>query len=163
MIFLKSLQAWCFSSEVFGLGIFQEGLDSKSKELLEICQDLRINGFSFAEVARLSEDSLLDEHTKSICDELSDDIIIQLGLLTWHFDATSEMPSSELLDFLRYPNDKVNNVCQTLCGRYTSQTERKMSCHRFQDKLLYSLGFVEYVVGKKCNLMLIQKGWAFKE
>ncbi|KAI3017329.1 hypothetical protein CBS147347_10325 [Aspergillus niger] len=83
---LKSLQAWCFSSEIFGSTSFRQSLDSERKVLLRICQDLRREGYSSAEMDLLSENSLLDEHTKRISDMLQDDIILKLALLTCIFD-----------------------------------------------------------------------------
>ncbi|GLA67396.1 hypothetical protein AtubIFM54640_010714 [Aspergillus tubingensis] len=151
---LKSLQAWCFSSEIFGSTSFRQSLDSERKVLLRICQDLRREGYSSAEVDLLSKNSLLDEHTKRISDMLQDDIILKLALLTWYFDATSQFPSEKLLDFFAHPHDKAEAVCEALCGLYTLQTGEKISYYSFRAKLLDTFGYVEYLVGNVYNLML---------
>ncbi|GKZ39992.1 hypothetical protein AbraIFM66950_001850 [Aspergillus brasiliensis] len=151
---LKSLQAWCFSSEFFGSTSFRQSLDSERKVLLHICQGLRREGYSLAGMTMLDENSLLDEHTKRISDMLDDDIILKLALLTWYFDATSQCPSEELLDFFAHPHDKAEAVCEALCGLYTLQTGKEISYHSFREKLLDTLGLVEYLVGKVYNLML---------
>ncbi|PTU22241.1 hypothetical protein P175DRAFT_0126077 [Aspergillus ochraceoroseus IBT 24754] len=151
---LKSLQAWCFGSEVFVLTSFRQRLDHESKELLDICQGLRLGGYSSAKVLLLNENSLLNEHTRYISDMLHDDIILKLALLTWYFDSTSQFPSEKLLNFFAHPHDKVEAVCEALFGLYTLQTGEKISYHSFRAKLLDTLGYVEYLVGDVYNLML---------
>ncbi|OJJ65615.1 hypothetical protein ASPBRDRAFT_490315 [Aspergillus brasiliensis CBS 101740] len=151
---LKSLQAWCFGFEIFGLTSVRQSLDPERKVLVDICQGLRIGGYSSAEVFLLCDNSLLDEHTKRISDMLHDDIILKLALLTWHFDATSQLPSQELLDFFAQPHDKADAVCMALWEPYTWQTGKEMPCRSFKEELLDDLGFVEYLVGNRYNLML---------
>lgn len=151
---LKCLQAWCLGSETFGFEIFRESLDSESKELLDICQDLGTKGYYPASIARLKENTLLDEHIKHISDTLSDDIILKLALLTWHLDASSQSPSEELLKFFAYPEDNVDAVCQILYEKYNANTGRYMQWSEFGEEFMYDLGFLELNMAKGWNLIL---------
>ena len=151
---LKSLQAWCLSSETFRSLSFRESLDSESKDLLDICQDLGTEGYYPAGIARLGENSLLDDHIKCISDTLSDGIILKLALLTWHFNASSQSPSKGLLEFFAHPEDYMDAVCRILCGRYSEYTGRNMQWSEFGEEFAYHLGILEFAMANGWNLIL---------
>lgn len=107
-----------------------------------------------AGIARLKENSLLDEHIKCISETLSDDIILKLALLTWHFDASSQSPSKELLEFFAHPEGNVDVVCQILCERYSAYTGRYTRWSEFGKEFAYHLGVLEFAMTKGWNLVL---------
>ena len=145
---LKSLQAWCFGSEIFGSMSLRQSLDSESRELLDICQGLRIKGYSSEGVLLLSQNSLLNKYTERISNRLCENVILELALLTWHFDATSELPSKELLNFFAHPDDKVEGVCQAICERYNTLIGASVSCCEFGERFANHLGYLESGIAK---------------
>lgn len=140
---LKSLQSCCLGSKSFRSKKFRGSLESKSKELLDICQDLKMEGYYPEGISQLQENSLLNEHIKHIFDKLSDDIIPKLALLAWHFKASSELPFKKLLEFFAHPEDSVDAVCQALNGRYSAYTERHMQWSKFGEEFVYDIGFLQ--------------------
>ncbi|PYH90183.1 hypothetical protein BO71DRAFT_487340 [Aspergillus ellipticus CBS 707.79] len=84
--------------------------------------------------------------------------LIKLALLTWHFDATSELPSKELLNFFAHPDDKFKGVCQAICERYTTLFGASMSCCEFGEKFANHLGYLESGIAKGWYLVLTSRG-----
>lgn len=153
---LKSLQAWCLT-KTLRCETFQESLDSKSKELLDICQNLETEGYYQAGIVQLQENSLLNKHIKYIFDKFSDDIILELALLAWHFKASSELPFKKLLEFFAHPEDSVDAVCQAVNGRYSAYTERRMQWSEFREEFVCDLGFLQSAMVKEWSSILEQK------
>ena len=105
MLALKSLQAWCLASAKFESVTFTSQLDPNGKSLWNVCHALRAHGYRHEDILLLNDNMLLDKHIRDISDRLTYDALFKLALLTWHFDASSEVPSPELLHFLEHPND----------------------------------------------------------
>ena len=154
---LKSLQACCLGSNTFKSATFRESLGFKNKDLLGICQDLGTEGYYLAGIAPLNKNSLLDEHVKCISNTLPDDIILKLALLTCHFNASSQSPSKELLEFFSHPEDNVNAMCQIFCGRYSAYTGRYMRWSEFGEEFAFNLGILEFAMVNGWYLILHKK------
>lgn len=151
---LKSLQACCLGSKSLRFENFWESLDPRSKELLDICQSLETKGYYQAGIVQLQENSLLNEHIKHIFDKFSDDIILKLALLAWHFKASSELPFKKLLEFFAHPEDSVDAVCQALNGRYSAYTERRMQWSEFMEEFVCDLVFLQSAMVKEWSSIL---------
>lgn len=89
---LKSLQALCLDSDSFIL----DHLNADGKTLLNNCSDLKINGYCHEDRARLNTNSVLSEHIKQISEQIDYDDLAKLAILTWSFDASSQLPPEQL-------------------------------------------------------------------
>ena len=102
-----------------------------------------MKGYYPEDISQLQENSILDEHIKHIFNKISDDIILKLALLTWHFNASSGLPFKKLLEFFAHPEGSVESVCQALNGRYSAYTERRMQWTEFREEFVHDLGFLK--------------------
>lgn len=90
------------------------------------------------------DSSMIDATAQTLVETLSDDTLLKLSLITWHFDGSTHFdtssyaPSPALARFLEQPND--DTIWETLYGQYQSRTGVRVSLRRFKDShdfLLY--------------------------
>ncbi|KAL4920382.1 hypothetical protein BDW62DRAFT_199098 [Aspergillus aurantiobrunneus] len=110
---------------------------------------------------------LLDTFTESILNKLSDEAVLMLALVTWHFDATSDahqflsqqpldqviseapqLRSSEshhlLIESLEDP-EKFNAKCGILYERYNESVRTQVTMDEFTSEIQRLLGFLSWL------------------
>ncbi|KAL4766951.1 hypothetical protein BDW60DRAFT_201152, partial [Aspergillus nidulans var. acristatus] len=110
---------------------------------------------------------LLDTFTESILDKLSDEAVLMIALVTWHFDATSDvhqflsqqlpdqviseapqLVSSEshhlLIESLEDP-EKFNAMCGILYERYNESVRTQVTRDEFTSEIQRLLGFLSWL------------------
>lgn len=128
-------------------------LDEEGEALLRTCQALEENGYDDDDIVRLNDNSSLSKHVERVSEKLNHDALLKLALLTWHFDASSQMPYQELLLFVAKPYDEFEALSRILCVRYNAQTGACLSHEEFGQKLADLLGFLEHALGNEWNLI----------
>lgn len=82
------------------------------------------------------DDPMVAATAHTLVESLSDDTLLKLSLITWHFDgslhfdASSYAPSPALARFLDQPND--DTIWATLYGQYQDRTEVRVSLRGFK-------------------------------
>jgi hypothetical protein len=153
MLALKSLQAWCLGSPSFESQAFRRRLDPDGKSLVDVCQALRRYRYRDSDIYLLNNNMHLEKHTEHMSHQLPPDVLFQLALLTWHFDASSKLPSRELFLFFEQPNNQFRELCKILCDRYNAQDGKHVVCPEFTGSIANNLGSLEYSLKGERNFI----------
>ena len=135
---LKSLQALCLDSDSFILG----HLNADGKTLLNNCSDLKINRYCHEDRARLNTNPVLSEHIKQVSEQINYDSLAKLAILTWNFDASSQLPPEELLHFLAHPHDEDDSLYLNLRTSYSNLTGNYSTEQQFKQEVTELLNFL---------------------
>jgi hypothetical protein len=95
----------------------------------------------------------LEKHARNMSDQLTHDVLLQLALLTWHFNASSKLPSRELLLFFEQPANQFPELCEILCDRYNAQAGKHVVCPEFTGSFAEKLGLLEYLFKEEWSLI----------
>lgn len=109
---LLCLRVW---SAPFQERNFTQDLSQDARLLLDICNALRRHGppERFDETEhQASEEEALCAAVETAFRGIGYDTLLKLALVTWHFDASSPVPSQELKFFLRRPYTSVIEILQ---------------------------------------------------
>lgn len=150
---LKSLQAWCLGSPGFGSEAVRRRLDPDGKSLLDVCQAARKHRYRCDEIYLLNDNMHLEKHIRDVSERLTHDALFKLALLAWHFDASSESPSRELLLFLDQPESQFFEMCEILCRRYSVQAGKCVSYRKFATNFANMLSVLEFLFANEWNLI----------
>ncbi|KAE8310955.1 hypothetical protein BDV41DRAFT_578985 [Aspergillus transmontanensis] len=124
---------------------------------LDICQALRkkgIKGLEEDDILRLAKNKLLDDSVQEISNDLPDDSLLLLSLLTWHFDSTLDYsspestPSQGLLQFFVEPSN-VHEVFDILRKQYCRRVEKEIGLGEFEKEFMHLLGSLKSKFRKK--------------
>lgn len=110
-----------------------EHLSDDASRVREACKALR--------QCRDQDNTVIDDRmvaatARTLVGSLSNDTLLKLSLITWHFDgslhfdASSYAPSPALARFLHQPND--DTIWETLYGQYQSRTGVRVSLRGFK-------------------------------
>ena len=67
---------------------------------------------------------MLSEHVRWVSEQIDDDDLAKLAILTWNFDASSQLPpSQQLFCFLARPHDEVDAFYSVLHTSYNNLIE----------------------------------------
>ena len=146
---LKSLQALCLDSD----SLILDCLNADGKALLGICWDLKIKGYCHEDRARLNTNSVLSEHIKQVSEQINHDDLAKLAVLTWNFDASSQLPPEQLFHFLTQPHDKGGNLYSTLHTSYSNLTGNYSTDRQFKKEVTELLSFLEKRMEGDWNVM----------
>ncbi len=89
---------------------------------------------------------LLDGFANSVQDELSDEDLLMLSLVYWHFDAFAPEPSLETrhrLVQIFEDFDEFNAMCDILCGLYNDRVSEQVDEIAFMAELQGLLSYIE--------------------
>lgn len=93
-------------------------LDPDAQSLVGVFRDLLIDGFRESDIVRLDNHQISGRYASYFLDDLEDDALLILSLVTWHFDAslhnlsqTLLPPPCLLLHFITSRNDE--ELCKT--------------------------------------------------
>lgn len=110
-----------------------EHFSDDAGRVLKACNALRQRKYQDNTVL---DDALVNATAHTLVGSLSDDTLLKLSLITWHFDGTlrfdasSYAPSPGLAHFLEQPND--DTIWEALYGRYQSRTGIHVSLRGFK-------------------------------
>lgn len=110
-----------------------EHLSDDASLVLDACEALRRCKYHDNTVL---DDSIVVATTHALVGSLSNDALLKLSLITWHFDgsvhldAYSSAPSPALARFLEQPNDDA--VWETLYSQYQSRAGVRVSLRGFK-------------------------------
>ena len=135
---LKSLQVLCLDSDSFILG----HLNADSKTLLNNCSDLKINRYYHEDRACLNTNPVLSEHIKQVSGQINYDNLAKLAILTWNFDASSQLLPEQLFHFLTHPHDKDNSLYLNLYTSYSNLTGNYSTEQQFKQEVTELLSFL---------------------
>ncbi|KAF7590254.1 hypothetical protein BBP40_003092 [Aspergillus hancockii] len=125
---LKALQIRCLGSVAAEDETFRESLDPVVRPLLETCQVLRKNTFKDKDIVYLARNELLADYVEHVSTQLTDESLLVLSLLTWHFGSSLSQvptPSRELLQFFLEPSAEFNKVCKVLRDQYNERSGKR--------------------------------------
>ena len=128
---LKSLQALCLDSDSFIL----DHLNADGKTLLNNCSDLKINRYCHEDRARLNTNPVLSEHIRQVSKQINYDNLAKLAILTWNFDASSQLPPEQLFHFLAHPHDKDDSLYLNLRTSYSNLTGNYSTEQQFKQEV----------------------------
>ncbi|KAL5365874.1 hypothetical protein BJX96DRAFT_169462 [Aspergillus floccosus] len=145
---LKGIQAQCLSVICFECEDIVELLNPDARSLVGVFCDLLLDGFSESDIIRLDTDRTFEDYANFFLDNLSDDALLILSLVTWHFDAslhnlsTTLLPPRSLLrHFIESRNDSA--LCEALWSRYTETSGRDASLEAFTTKFRRLIGLIK--------------------
>jgi hypothetical protein len=103
-------------------------------------------------VEDLASNRSLEEHVERVSDQLSQDALLKLSLITYHFkdNRFSGPISPGLLRFFAEPEDEFEVVCENVFKKYCPG-DSQLSLVGFEHELEELLGFIEF--------QLIRGGW----
>ena len=143
-----ALQIWWLGTEETDTNTNKMQLDADTVSLLDACQHLRKRRSEKALLAVLDKTKELDKHVQKMVEDLADDSLLVLSLLTWHFNARIEAPPfRQLLCFFAEPSKDIDRVCEDIHGSYIIMAA-PVSVKAFKRKLIYGLGLIEYYMAK---------------
>ena len=146
---LKSLQALCLEFDSFIL----DYVNAEGEALLGICWDLKIKGYHQEDRTRLTTNSVLDEHIKWVSEQINHDDLTKLAILTWNFDASSQLPSEQLFHFLAHPHIKVDNLYRALHTSYSNLIGNYSTDWQFKQEFMELLSFLKDRMEDDWNVM----------
>ncbi|KAL4891349.1 hypothetical protein BDV59DRAFT_194321 [Aspergillus ambiguus] len=154
---LRGVQARCLIEICLEFGDTMEFLNPEAQSLVDVFRDLLTDGFRKTDIVRLDSHRISEHYANYFLDELTDDALLILSLVTWHFDAslynlskTLLPPPSLLLHFGFSRNDE--ELRKILWDRYTKSSGQETSLEAFTTKfriLVYLLR-----KGFRCSLGL---------
>lgn len=150
---LKSLQALCLESDSFRRKPFIDSLNADGKALLSICWDLKIRGYCQEDITCLNTNSVLDEDIKWVSKKINYDDLAKLAILTWNFDASSQLPSQHLFCFLTRPHDEVDAFHSALHTGYSNLVESYSTDWPFKQRFTELLSFLKNRLEDDWNVM----------
>ena len=145
---LKSLQALCLESDTSIL----DSLNADGKALLDICWDLKIKGYCQEDITRLSTNPVLSEHVRWVSEQIDDDDLTKLAILTWNFDASSQLPFQQIFCFLARPRDEVDALYSVLHISYNNLIESYPTNRPFKQEFTELLRFLKSRLENKWNV-----------
>lgn len=134
-------------------------LDPDAQSLVGVFRDLLIDGFRESDIVRLDNHQISERYASYFLDDLEDDALLILSMVTWHFDAslhnlsqTLLPPPCLLLHFITSRNDE--ELCKTLWNSYVQSSAGEISLEAFTTKFgrllcLLTNGFLLYL-GLSC-------------
>ncbi|OJJ66314.1 hypothetical protein ASPBRDRAFT_665831 [Aspergillus brasiliensis CBS 101740] len=144
---LKGIQARCLSVICFECNDTMEFLNPDARSLVGVFCDLLIDDFRESDIVRLDTHGTFEDYADFFLDKLSDDALLILSLVTWHFDAslhnlstTLLPPPSLLLHFILSGNDE--ELCEILWDNYTQSSGRETSLEAFTTKFKRLIGLI---------------------
>ncbi|KMK63753.1 hypothetical protein Y699_04583 [Aspergillus fumigatus Z5] len=115
---LKGIQARCLSEVCLEFEDTVKFLDPDAQSLVGVFRDLLIDGFRESDIVRLDNHQISGRYASYFLDDLEDDALLILSLVTWHFDASLHNLSQTLLPlpclllhFITSRNDE--ELCKT--------------------------------------------------
>lgn len=143
-----ALQIWWLGTEETDTNTNEIQLDPSTASLLDACQHFRKRRSEKALLAVLAETKELDKHVQKMVEDLADDSLLIISLLTWHFDARIEAPPfRQLLCFFAEPSKDIDRVCEDIHQSYIIMAA-PVSVKTVKRKLIRTLGLIEYHVAK---------------
>ena len=146
---LKSLQALCLEFDSFIL----DYVNAEGEALLGICWDLKIKGYHQEDRTRLTTNSVLDEHIKWVSEQINHDDLTKLAILTWNFDASSQLPSEQLFHFLAHPHNEVDNLYPVLHTSYSNLIGNYSTDWQFKQEFTELLSFLKNRMEDEWNVI----------
>jgi hypothetical protein len=96
--------------------------------------------------SRVKRNQGIDKHVQELVEDLADDSLLIISLLTWHFDARIEAPTfRQLLCFFAEPSEDIDRVCEDVHLSHIIMAA-PVSVKAFKRKSIYTLGLIEYHV-----------------
>lgn len=144
---LMALQIWWLGTEKAHTTIIKkEPLDPGTASLVKACQRFRKRRSEHALSAVLDRTKELDKHVQDMVEDLTEDTLKILSLLTWHFDTRIEAPAfRQLLCFFAQPWKDIDRICEDIHRSYIILAA-PVSIKGFKRKLVRALGLIEYHV-----------------
>ncbi|KAH1274187.1 hypothetical protein KXV81_005491 [Aspergillus fumigatus] len=139
---LKGIQARCLSVIYFEYEDIVKLLESDARSLVDVFEDLLTSGLDEDDLVRLNDHRIIEDYTKLLVDGLTDDSLLILSLVTWHFDASFPLlpPPSLLLYFVHSRED--SELYEILWGRYAENSGREISLEAFKVKFNKLIGII---------------------
>ncbi|PYH99035.1 hypothetical protein BO71DRAFT_415768 [Aspergillus ellipticus CBS 707.79] len=110
---LNGIQARCLSVICIECNDTMEFLNPDARSLVGVFRDLLIDDFRESDIVRLDTHGTFEDYADFFLDKLSNDALLILSLITWHFDASLHnlstillSPPSPLLHFILSRNDE---------------------------------------------------------
>lgn len=150
---LKTLQALCLESDSFNHRKLFDSLNADGKVLLGICWDLKIKGYRQEDITRLNTNSVLSGHVRWVSEQINHDDLAKLAILTWNFDASSQLPSQQLFCFLAHPHDEVDAFYSVLHTSYNNLIESYSTNQPFKQEFTELLSFLKDRLENKWNVI----------
>lgn len=146
---MKCLQAWWLGSPELKGEVDGKSLHPDFKALVCTCQLLQTKGFGNRAVEDLASNRSLEEHVKQVSDQLSQDALLKLSLITYHFkdNRFSGPISPGLLLFFAEPEDEFEVVCENVYNKYCLG-DSQSSLAAFEHELEELLGFIEFQLSR---------------
>lgn len=89
---------------------------------------------------------MLDEFANSVQGQLSDEELLMLSLVYWHFDAFAQEPSLEtrhrLVQSIEH-FDEFDALCDILCDIYNNRVSKQVTKVAFKANLVGLLSYIE--------------------
>ena len=96
---------------------------------------------------------MLDEHIKRVSEQINYYGLAKLAILTWNFDASSQLPSQQLFCFLAHPHDEVDAFYSMLHTSYSNHIESYSTNRRFEQEFMELLSFLKNRLENEWNVI----------
>ncbi|RAL06791.1 uncharacterized protein BO97DRAFT_401323 [Aspergillus homomorphus CBS 101889] len=156
---LKTLQVFCLSQKLFCSENFKKKISKEAELLLQECQGLKEEAFYKDDVSHLMGNELLCDHVEEIPSKLTQDALLKLSLLAWHFDSNGSV-SEELRQFVAEPNAMFHQVCKFIRNQYNARSEGFLSVEDFEREMMHLLTFLEAAFTTGWNVIFVKPNYS---
>ncbi|PYH75323.1 hypothetical protein BO82DRAFT_251734, partial [Aspergillus uvarum CBS 121591] len=94
------------------------------------------------DISHLIQNELLCSHAENISSRLTQDALLKLSLLAWHFDSNGSV-SQDLRHFIWQPQAGFTDVCKTIWSQYNNRSKYPTSLRRFKKEMFWLLTNLE--------------------
>ncbi|KAH1396258.1 hypothetical protein KXX16_004877 [Aspergillus fumigatus] len=139
---LVGIQVRCLSVIYFKYEDIMEHLESDVRSLVDVLEDVLTSDFDENDLIRLNNHGIIENYTKLLVDTLTDDCLLILSLVTWHFDASSSRlpPPLLLLYFIEWREN--SGLYKILWDRYAENSGQVTSLEAFTAKFNKLIGII---------------------